>query len=53
VPDRSNSAIASRFGVTRLPSIHDDEMLSDRIHGWSQETMVEALRLNIRQASQV
>ena len=30
----SSSAIASRFGVTRLPSIHEDEMDSERISRW-------------------
>lgn len=28
----SSSAIAKRFGVTRLPSIHEDEMDSERIN---------------------
>ena len=33
-PARSSSAIANRFGATRLPSIHDEEMLSERISRW-------------------
>ena len=41
VPCCSSSAIASFFGVIRFPSIHDEEMLSERI-----SSLTEHLKLH-------